>query len=66
METTLAADRRISITFSHIIREQSTQRIVVEGSATLVAVDSTGKIKRVPRAILEALGLPSEPPSSKG
>ena len=66
VETTLAADRRISITFSHIIREQSTQRIVVEGSATLVAVDSTGKIKRVPRAILEALGLPSEPPSSKG
>jgi len=33
-------------------------RIVVEGSATLVAVDTRGKIKRLPPPILEALGLP--------
>ncbi len=66
VETTLQADRRISLTFSHVIREQTTQRVVVEGSATLVAVDPNGKIKRVPPAILEALGLPPDSPKSKG
>ncbi len=58
IETTVEADRRISLTFSHIIREQTTRRVVVEGSATLVAVDSTGKLKRIPPGILEALALP--------
>ena len=66
VDTTVAADRRISITFSHSIRERTSQRLVVEGSATLVAVDSTGKIQRIPPPILEALGLPadSQPPPS--
>jgi acyl-CoA thioester hydrolase len=59
VETTVAADRRISLTFSHLIRERTTGRMVVEGSATLVAVDTKGKIKRLPPPILEALGLPS-------
>jgi acyl-CoA thioester hydrolase len=58
VETTVAADRRISLTFSHVIRERTSERIVVEGSATLVAVDPKGKIKRLPPYILEALGLP--------
>jgi acyl-CoA thioester hydrolase len=58
VETTVAADRRIAITFSHVIRERTSQRIVVEGSATLVAVDAKGKIRRLPPPILEALGLP--------
>ncbi len=60
VETTVAADRRISLTFSHVIRERTSERMVVEGSATLVAVDSNGKIKRLPPPILEALGLPLE------
>jgi acyl-CoA thioester hydrolase len=58
IETTVQADRRISLTFSHVIRERLSDRIVVEGSATLVAVDTRGKIKRLPPSILEALGLP--------
>jgi len=58
VKTTVAADRRISLTFSHVIRERRSERIVVEGSATLVAVDTNGKIKRLPPPILEALGLP--------
>ncbi|PJA78770.1 MAG: acyl-CoA thioesterase [Nitrospirae bacterium CG_4_9_14_3_um_filter_51_5] len=58
IETTVAADRRISLTFSHVIRDRTTKRLVVEGSATLVAVDTKGKIKRLPPPILEALGLP--------
>ena len=58
VETTVAADRRISLTFSHVIRERASERLVVEGSATLVAVDTNGKMKRLPPPILEALGLP--------
>lgn len=60
VDTLVAAERRVSLTFSHVIRERSSQRLVVEGSATLVAVDSTGKIKRIPAPILEGLGLPSD------
>jgi acyl-CoA thioester hydrolase len=59
VDTMVAADRRISMTFSHVIRERTSQRLVVEGSATLVVVDSHGKIKRIPPLILEAVGLPS-------
>jgi acyl-CoA thioester hydrolase len=58
VETTVAADRRISLTFSHIIRERTSTRVIVEGSATIVTVDPTGKMKRIPPPILEALGLP--------
>lgn len=57
VETTVSASRRASIIFSHIIREHSSQRLVVEGSATLVTVDSHGKIKRIPPPILEALNI---------
>ncbi len=64
VETTVAADRRISLTFSHVITDRSSKRLVVEGSATLVAVDANGKIKRLPPPILEALGLPLVFPSS--
>ena len=64
VDTTVIADRRVSITFSHRIRERSSQRLVVEGSATLVTVDSTGKIKRIPPTILEALKISSVSVSS--
>lgn len=57
--TSVTADRRISITFSHVIKDRTTQRLVVEGSASLVAVDLHGKVKRIPPALLEALNLPS-------
>ncbi len=64
VETTVAADRRISLTFSHVIKDRTSKRLVVEGSATLVAVNTKGKIKRLPPPILEALGLPLVFPSS--
>ena len=59
VDTKVHANRRASIIFSHSIRERTSQRLVVEGSATLVTVDSTGKIKRIPPTILEALKIPS-------
>jgi acyl-CoA thioester hydrolase len=58
VETTVSADRRTALTFSHVIRERTSERMVVEGSATLVAVNTKGRIKRLPPLILEALGLP--------
>ena len=60
VETTVAANRRTSLTFSHVIRERTSQRLVVEGSATLVAVNSQGKIKRIPPPLLKALNLPTD------
>ena len=63
VDTTVHADRRISITFSHRIRERTSQRLVVEGSATLVTVNSRGKIKRIPPPLLDALGITPAPPS---
>lgn len=62
--TSVTAHRRISLTFSHVIRERSSDRLVVEGSATLVAVTSQGKIKRIPPPILKALHLPTDSPTS--
>jgi len=64
VDTRIEADRRISITFSHVIRERTSQRLVVEGAATLVAVDSTGKIKRIPPPILQALNIPTNSQAS--
>ena len=60
VDTSVSADRRISLTFSHVIRERSSQRLVVEGSATLVVVDSHGKIKRIPPPLLKALNLSAD------
>ena len=55
IDTTVSASRKTALLFSHIIREQHSQRLVVEGSATLVTVDTNGKVRRVPPSILESL-----------
>ena len=55
IDTVVAADRRLSLTFSHIMKDRPTQRLIVDGSATLVAVDMNGKVKRIPPFLLEAL-----------
>jgi len=60
IDTTLVPDRRISMTFFHSIRELSSQRKVVEGSATLVTVDAAGKVKRISPALLASLQKPAK------
>ncbi len=62
VDTTLSANRRLSITFSHRIRERKSHRLIVEGSATLVTVNLQGKVKRLTPAFLEALSI-SDPKS---
>lgn len=57
IETTVSTPRKTTILFSHIIKEQKSQRLVVEGSATLVTVDTNNKVQRIPTDILEALPL---------
>lgn len=53
--TTVSTNRKASLTFHHQIRERSSQRLVVEGSATLVTVDREGKIKRLNPLFTHAL-----------
>lgn len=44
-----------SLTFSHVVREQASGRIVVEGSARLAVTDGNGKVKRLDKTIVAAL-----------
>ena len=58
--TTLSVNRRTSLTFSHKIQERKTSRLVVEGTATLVAVNSQGRAKRLSPDMLKDLGIERE------
>ncbi|HXF92625.1 MAG TPA: thioesterase family protein [Nitrospiraceae bacterium] len=60
VETKLADIGRSSLTFSHVIWERTSRRVVVEGSAKLVAVDLQGKVKRLDPSLVEALQAPVE------
>ena len=48
VETVASASRKTAVTFAHVIREQTSQRLIVEGSATLVTVDAKGKVIKPP------------------
>ena len=58
--TKLSAIGNTSLTFSHVICERISSRVVVEGSAKLVTVDQNGKVKRLDKGL--AAGLQSSPP----
>ncbi len=53
--TKLSAIGNASLTFSHVIRERTSHRVVVEGSAKLVTVDLEGKVKRLDKSLVAAL-----------
>ncbi|MGH2362462.1 MAG: acyl-CoA thioesterase, partial [bacterium] len=55
IDTKLTQTGRSSLTFAHIIRERTSGRIVVEGSAKLVTVDLQRRVKRLEPRLLEAL-----------
>lgn len=55
IETTLADSSQASLTFAHVLRERTSGRIVVEGSAKLVTVDNELKVKRLDKLTLAAL-----------
>jgi len=55
IETVVSDMTAASFTFSHVIRERESRRVVVEGSARLVAVNGSGKIKRLDKALIAVL-----------
>ncbi|NOS82690.1 MAG: YbgC/FadM family acyl-CoA thioesterase [Nitrospira sp.] len=52
IETVVSDTTAASFTFSHVIRERESRRIVVEGSARLAATDRNGKVKRLDKAMI--------------
>lgn len=62
VETSITNRSKAALTFAHVIRERTSGRVVVEGSATLAAVNLDGKVKRLPRSLLE---MPEQLPISQ-
>jgi acyl-CoA thioester hydrolase len=44
-----------SITFSHVVRERQSGRVIVEGSARLAVTDGNGKVRRLDKETVVAL-----------
>ena len=55
IETVVSEMTAASFTFSHVIRERESLRVVVEGSARLATVDGSGKVKSLDKAMIAAL-----------
>jgi acyl-CoA thioester hydrolase len=55
VETSVRDLRSASLTFTHVVKEKATGRVVVEGSARLATVDGHGKVKRLDKAIVAML-----------
>jgi acyl-CoA thioester hydrolase len=55
VETVISDMTPASFTFAHVLREKSSGRVVVEGSARLAATDGNGKVKRLDKAMVAAL-----------
>lgn len=60
IETTISEMNPAAMTFSHIVRERKSRRLVVEGSARLAVTDGNGKVRRLDKATVAALQ--SDPP----
>jgi acyl-CoA thioester hydrolase len=55
IETVVSDMTAASFTFSHVIRERESQRVVVEGSARLASTDGNGKVKRLDKVLVNVL-----------
>ncbi|HSN05224.1 MAG TPA: YbgC/FadM family acyl-CoA thioesterase [Nitrospira sp.] len=55
IETVVSDVTPASFTFSHVLREKTSGRVVVEGSARLAATDGKGKVKRLDKGLVAAL-----------
>ena len=55
VETVVSDVTLASFTFSHVLREKTSGRVVVEGSARLAATDGNGKVKRLDKGLVAAL-----------
>lgn len=57
IETVISDMTAASFTFSHVVRERESRRVVVEGSARLAATDGNGKVKRLDKSMVAVLEL---------
>lgn len=64
IETCVTDRSKATLTFSHTIRERTSRRIVVQGSATLAAVNRDGKLRRLPQPLLDMSEQPEAFPSN--
>lgn len=55
IETTVSDLSRAALTFSHVVRERASGRLIVEGSARLVVTDGKGNVRRLDKSIVTAL-----------
>lgn len=55
VETNVGDVTRAALTFSHIVREKVSGRVVVKGAARLAATDGNGKVKRLDRVMVATL-----------
>jgi acyl-CoA thioester hydrolase len=55
IETMIPEISPASITFSHVVRERDSRRLIVEGAARLALTDGNGKVTRLDKAMVAAL-----------
>ncbi|NGZ02804.1 MAG: acyl-CoA thioesterase [Nitrospira sp. WS238] len=55
VETDVSDVTRAAMTFSHVVREKLSGRVVVKGSARLAATDGNGKVTRLSRDMVAAI-----------
>ncbi|HKR79882.1 MAG TPA: YbgC/FadM family acyl-CoA thioesterase [Nitrospira sp.] len=60
IETTISEMNPAAMTFSHVVRERQSRRLVVEGAARLAVTDGNGKVRRLDKVTVAALQ--SNPP----
>lgn len=55
IDTVLSDMSAASFTFTHVVKEKRSGRVIVEGSARLASTDGHGKVKRLDKAVVAAL-----------
>ena len=55
IETTISEMNPAAMTFSHVVRERQSRRLIVEGAARLAVTDGNGKVRRLDKATVAAL-----------
>ena len=55
IDTAVGEVTRAALTFSHVIREKASGRVVVKGSARLAATDKNGKVTRLDKGLVATL-----------
>jgi acyl-CoA thioester hydrolase len=55
VETIVSEMNPAAITFSHVVRERQSKRLVAEGEARLAVTDGNGRVKRLDKQTMAAL-----------